>query len=101
MAYGQFGGGGSVKWEVNHKNTAHPKPTVGSGRANGHDPIPRADMGTSVGAPPGHFRLDVLYDTASEATSALSTAKVDGASIVLFVSSKDGNTYPTQIKISW
>jgi hypothetical protein len=105
MGYGEFGGGGSVDWEVNHE-TGGGAPTTSPGRAKGHDSKALADMGRDKGAPAGHFRVEVMYASPADAAAALQSAAVQGASLVLFVKSNTampggGATSPPQIRVSW
>jgi hypothetical protein len=106
MGYGEFGGGGSVEWEVNHENTAHTPPPTSAGKANGHDSISVADMGVKKGAPAGHFRLEVMYGSPADAAAALTSIAVQGASLVFFVKSNTavpggGAKNPPQVRVSW
>jgi hypothetical protein len=106
MGYGEFGGGGSVDWEVSHENPGHPAPGTSPGKANGHDSKSIADMGLSKGAPAGHFRVEVMFASPADAAAALTSAGVQGASLVLFVKSNTavpggGAKNPPQIRVSW
>jgi len=106
MGYGEFGGGGSVDWEVNQENTTHPVPPTSAGKASGRDPIPVADMGGKKGAPAGHFRVEVMYASAADAAAALTSIAVQGASLVFFVKSNTavpggGAKNPPQVRVSW
>jgi hypothetical protein len=106
MGYGEFGGGGSVDWEVNHENTSHPAPPTSAGKANGHDSIPVANMGLLKGAPAGHFRVEVMYASPADAAAALQSIAVQGASLVLFVKSNTAVAgppakNPPQVRVSW
>jgi hypothetical protein len=106
MGYGEFGGGGSVDWEVNQENAGHPAPASTPGRANSRDPIAVAAMGLAKGAPGGHFRVDVMYDSPADAAAALSSIAVQGATLVLFVRSNTAVAVgparnPPQVRVSW
>ena len=106
MGYGEFGGGGSVDWEVNHENNGHAHPGHGPGKANSHDPIPVADIGVTKGAPAGHFRVEVMYVSPADAAAALKSIAVQGASLVFFVRSNTAVAAPPaknppQIRVSW
>ena len=107
MGYGEFGGGGSVDWQVNHENPAHGAPAAAAGGlASGHDPIAVGNMGVSKGAPAGHFRVEVMYASSADAAAALQSVAVQGASVVLFVKSNTAVPAPAarnapQVRVSW
>ena len=108
MGYGEFGGGGSVDWQVNHENPAHGAPAAAAGgQASARDPIAVGNMGVTKGAPAGHFRVEVMYASPADAAAALKSISVQGASIVLFVKSNTAAPpalparMPPQVRVSW
>jgi hypothetical protein len=106
MGYGEFGGNGSVHWQVRHEAVPGRIDPPANGRSKGKDPIESGEMGTSKGAPAGHFRVDLIYTSPADAQAALQSAAVQGASLVLFVRANTIETpaetwAPAQIRVSW
>jgi hypothetical protein len=109
MGYGEYGGGGSVKWKVEHEahsnsGAADNKVTpdaAGGKKCSGFDPIPASEMGVGKGAPAGHFRVEVMYNSSADADAARKSAAVQGSSLVLFVKANSGAAHTPQIRVSW
>ena len=116
MGYGEFGGGGSVDWTVDLEDVNAKAPRTERGKTTGHDSTPPPDMGIKKGAPAGHFKLEVIFDSVADALAAQKTVAVHGATLVLYVKSntdegkkgKDqeksypkGGRYPAQVRVSW
>jgi len=109
MGYGEYGGGGSVSWKVDHEtaNGNVNNPGGGNKKADGHDPVPRNQMGLSKGAPEGHFKLEVFYNSESDADAARKSVSVAGSTLLLYVRSNTGGNpggnppNPPQIRVSW
>src|SRR5258706_11233305 len=112
MGYGEFGGGGSVDWTVDLEDVNAKPPRTDRGKTTGHDITPLADMGTKKGAPSGHFKVEVIFDSVADALAAQETVAVHGATLVLYVKSNtddgkkareqekvyvDGGRYPAQV----
>lgn len=106
MGYGEYGGGGSVNWKVDHEtnNGNVNNPGGGNKKADGFDPIPRNQMGVSKGAPEGHFKVEVFYGTPSDAEAARRSVTVRGSTLVFYVQANsipNGQPIPPQIRVSW
>lgn len=116
MGYGEFGGGGSVDWVVDHEDANAKPPRTDKGRTTGHDEVAVQNMGLRKEAPAGHFRLEVIFDSVADAFAAQKTIAVHGATLVLYVKSNtdggkkskdqeksllEGGRYPAQVRVSW
>jgi len=110
MGYGEFGGGGSVSWKVEHEENNKGQTNHSAGKADGHDTIPVAEMGKKKQAPDGHFRVEVMYHSPSDAQAAQQSVVVQGSSLVFYVKANSGQgannaggheNYPPQIRVSW
>ena len=102
MGYGEFGGGGSVDWVVDNENV-NTEVRTEKGKAYSRDPIPLSDLGVKKGAPAGHFKIEVLFNTAADAFAAQQSVAVHGATLVLYVKANtaEARRYPAQVRVSW
>jgi hypothetical protein len=100
----EVGGNGSIDWRIDHEDPKKTDIVVKGDNAMGRDPVPSRET-QPPGGPKGHFRLDVIFNTAMEAKAALETASVQGTAIVLFVraNSEKAEKYqaPAQFAINW
>jgi hypothetical protein len=104
MGLVEVGGNGSIDWRVDHKDPNKKDIVKDTHKAKGRDPVPSGDI-EAPGGPKGHFRVDVIYASVTEAQAALQNAIVQGTSIVLYVKANSDKApkyeAPTQIAVNW
>lgn len=104
MGLVEVGGNGSIDWRVDHHDSNKRDIEMNQSKAKGRDPIASGDI-QPPGGPKGHFRVDIIYATVTEAQAALQNAVVQGTSVVLYVkaNSDPAPKYQaaTQISVNW